>query len=79
MEKNKWMPEGKLCEIDFINSITIYLKTDVTSSLSSDNYLLRVFAYVDLFPQTSEAAEIQTDVSSHCESVVKLIRGDIDP
>lgn len=47
MEKQKWMPEGKLCEIDFINSITIYLKTDIASSLASDNYLLRVFAYMD--------------------------------
>ena len=41
MEKKKWMPEGKLCEMDFINSITIILKTDIASSLTSDNYLLR--------------------------------------
>ena len=47
MEKEKWMPEGKLCEGDFICSVTVYLKTDIASSLVSDNYLLRVFAYMD--------------------------------
>lgn len=47
MEREVWMSECRLCETDFINSITIYLKTDVTSALSSDNYLLRVFAFMD--------------------------------
>ena len=47
MEKKKWMPECKLCDADFINSLTIYLKTDIATSLRSDNYLLRVFAYMD--------------------------------
>ena len=47
MEKGKWMPECKLCDADFINSLTIYLKTDIVTSLHSDNYLLRVFAYMD--------------------------------
>ena len=28
--------------------------------------------YVDLFPRTSEAADIQTDVSSHVETVCLL-------
>ena len=41
------MPECKLCDADFINSLTIYLKTDIASALQSDNYLLRVFAYMD--------------------------------
>ena len=36
-----------LCEADFINSITIFLKTDIATSLHSDNYLLRIFAYMD--------------------------------
>lgn len=36
-----------MCETDFINAITAYLKTDVATSLRSDNYLLRVFAYMD--------------------------------
>jgi len=47
MEIPKWMPEGNLCDADFINSLTIYLKTDIASALHSDNYLLRVFAYMD--------------------------------
>lgn len=45
--KEKWMPNCTLCETDFIISITIYLKTDIAISLQSDNYLLRVFAYMD--------------------------------
>ena len=47
MEKGKWIPECILCDADFINSITIYLKTAVTAALHSPNYLLRVFAYLD--------------------------------
>ena len=47
LEKGKWIPECKLCDADFINSLTIYLKTDIAISLHSDNYLLRVFAYMD--------------------------------
>ncbi|MBR4116701.1 MAG: 23S rRNA (uracil(1939)-C(5))-methyltransferase RlmD, partial [Clostridia bacterium] len=45
--REKWMPNCILCETDFINSITIYLKTDIATSLNSDNYLLRLFAYMD--------------------------------
>lgn len=41
------MPACKLCDANFINSLTIYLKTDIATSLQSDNYLLRVFAYMD--------------------------------
>ena len=47
LEKGKWMPECKLCDADFINSLTIYLKTDIATALHSENYLLRVFAYMD--------------------------------
>lgn len=47
LTKEKWMPECKLCDGDFISSLTIYLKTDITTALHSDNYLLRVFAYID--------------------------------
>ncbi len=45
--KEKWMPNGILCETDFINTITVYLKTDIATALHSDNYLLRIFAYMD--------------------------------
>lgn len=47
LEKEKWMSEGTLCEKDFVHSVTIYLKTDIATSLYSDNYILRVFAYMD--------------------------------
>lgn len=41
------MPNCILCEVDFINSVTIYLKTDIATSIHSDNYLLRIFSYMD--------------------------------
>ncbi len=47
MEKGKWMTACKLCDADFIHSLTIYLKTDIAKALHSDNYLLRVLAYMD--------------------------------
>ncbi len=47
MLKEKWMPECTLCEANFIDSLTVFLKTDIASSLQSDNYLLRAFAYMD--------------------------------
>lgn len=47
MLREKWMPECTLCETNFIDSVTVFLKTDIAASLQSDNYLLRVFAYVD--------------------------------
>ena len=47
LEKETWMPACKLCEGDFIYALTLYLKTDITAALHSDNYLLRVFAYMD--------------------------------
>lgn len=74
MKKKKWMPEGKLCEIDFINSITIYLKTDVTSSLSSDNYLLRVFAYMDRRVGKRTLVRIKDDVENLPEWVKRFYR-----
>ena len=30
--------------------------------------------YVDMFPQTDELSDIKMNVSSHCETVVKLVR-----
>ncbi len=45
--REKWMPECKLCDADFMNAITVYLNSDIASSLDSDNYLLRIFAYMD--------------------------------
>ena len=56
------MPECKLCDADFINSITIYLKTDITASLNSDNYLLRVFAFMDRRVGKRTLIKIKDDV-----------------
>ena len=47
LSKEKWMPECILCDSDFICAVTEYLKTNITSALNSDNYILRVFAYMD--------------------------------
>lgn len=47
LEKGKWMSSCTLCNKDFIHSVTIYLNTDIASALRSDNYLLRIFAYMD--------------------------------
>ena len=47
LSKEKWMPECILCDGDFICAVTQYLKTNITSALNSDNYILRVFAYMD--------------------------------
>ncbi len=43
----KWMPDGTLSHHDFLQAVITYLKTDITTALSSDNYILRVFAYMD--------------------------------
>ena len=56
------MPECKLCDVDFINSLTIYLKTDIAISLNSDNYLLRVFAYMDRRVGKRTLIKIKDDV-----------------
>ena len=60
--EEKWMVECKLCDADFINAITIYLKTDIATSLSSDNYLLRVFAYMDRRVGKRTLIKIKDDV-----------------
>ena len=62
LNKSKWMPEGKLCETDFINAVTNYLKTDITTSLRSDNYLLRIFAYMDRRVGKRTLVKIQDEV-----------------
>ena len=56
------MPNCTLCETDFISSLTIYLKTDVTTSLHSDNYLLRIFAYMDRRVGKRTLIKIKEDV-----------------
>ena len=60
--KEKWMPDCILCEGDFIHSISLYLNTDITLSLHSDNYLLRVFAYMDRRVGKRTLLKIQNEV-----------------
>ena len=45
--REKWMPNGTLYHMDFLHAVLKYLQTDVISALHSDNYLLRIFAYMD--------------------------------
>jgi hypothetical protein len=45
--REKWMPAGTLCETDFIYSASAYVNTDIAKALESENYLLRVFAFMD--------------------------------
>ncbi len=47
MLREKWMPECILCDSNFIDSVAVFLKTAIAASLQSENYLLRVFAYMD--------------------------------
>lgn len=43
----KWMQQGTFCHHDFLEAVTIYLKTDIATALNSENYILRAFAYMD--------------------------------
>ena len=72
--KEKWMPNCTLCEADFINSLTIYLKTDIAVSLNSDNYLLRVFAYMDRRVGKRTLIKIKDDVEKLPDWVKQFYR-----
>lgn len=62
--KEKWMPACILSEWDFVHSITVYLKTDIAGALSSENYLLRVFAYMDRRVGKRTLLKIRDDVEN---------------
>ena len=72
--KEKWMPNCTLCEADFINSLTIYLKTDIVTALHSENYLLRVFAYMDRRVGKRTLLKIKDEVESLPEWVKQFYR-----
>ena len=74
LEKERWMPECILCEGDFIGSVTVYLKTDVLSALHSDNYILRVFAYMDRRVGKRTLIKIKDDVEVLPEWVKQFYR-----
>ena len=74
MEMKKWMPECKLCDADFINSLTIYLKTDIATALHSENYLHRVFAYMDRRVGKRTLVKIKDEVEKLPEWVKQFYR-----
>ena len=67
--KEKWMIDGALCEEDFVASITIYLKTEITAALCSDNYLLRIFAFLDRRVGKRKLIEMRDEALSYPEWV----------
>ena len=74
LEKEKWMPECTLCEADFLSALTVYLKTDIATSLNSDNYLLRVFAYMDRRVGKRTLIKIKDDVEKLPDWVKQFYR-----
>ena len=74
MLKEKWMPECTLCEANFIDSLTIFLKTDIATSLHSDNYLLRIFAFMDRRVGKRTLSKIKDEVEALPEWVKQFYR-----
>ncbi len=74
MLREKWMPECTLCEGNFINSVTVFLKTDIADSLQSDDYLLRVFAYLDRRVGKRKLVKIKDEVEKLPEWVKQFYR-----
>jgi hypothetical protein len=74
MLREKWMPGCVLCDANFIDSLTIFLKTDVSASLHSDNYLLRVFAYMDRRVGKRTLVKIKDEVEKLPEWVKQFYR-----
>ena len=74
LQNEKWIPEGILCDKDFIQSLTIYLKTDIATSLHSDNYLLRIFAYMDKRVGKRTLVKIKDEVNQLPEWVKQFYR-----
>ena len=74
LTKEKWMPNCTLCEADFINAITIYLNTNISAALKSDNYLLRVFAYMDRRIGKRTLIKIKDDTETLPEWVKQFYR-----
>lgn len=70
----KWMQEGTFCHHDFLEAVTKYLKTDVVASLNSDNYILRVFAYMDRRIGRRTLLKIKDEVEALPEWVKQFYR-----
>ena len=72
--RETWMPNGILCHADFIDSVTIFLKNGIAESLHSDNYLLRIFAYMDRRVGKRTLVKIQDEVETLPEWVQQFYR-----
>ena len=69
---SKWMPDGTLYHLDFIHAAILYLQTDIQTALISDNYLLRIFAYMDRRVGKRTLSKIQNDINSLPEWVAQF-------
>jgi hypothetical protein len=69
---SKWMPDGTLYHLDFIHAAILYLQTDLQTALISDNYLLRIFAYMDRRVGKRTLSKIQNDINSLPEWVAQF-------
>ena len=72
--RETWMPNGILCHADFIDSVTIFLKNGIAESLHSDNYLLRIFAYMDRRVGKRTLVKIQDEAETLPEWVQQFYR-----
>lgn len=70
----KWMPQGTLCHNDFLDAVTTYLKIDIPTALSSDNYILRAFTYLDRRVGKRTLIKIKDDVEALPEWVKQFYR-----
>ena len=70
----KWMQQGTLCHHDFLEAATTYLKIDIPTALNSDNYLLRVLAYMDRRVGKRTLIKIKDDVEKLPEWVKRFYR-----
>lgn len=72
--KEKWRIDGTFAYCDFTYSISQYLKTNIKDSLVSENYLLRIFAYMDRRVGKRTLIKIKDEVAALPEWVQQFYR-----
>ena len=70
----KWMQQGTLCHHDFLEAATTYLRIDISTALNSDNYIFRVFAYMDRRVGKRTLIKIKDEVETLPEWVKQFYR-----
>lgn len=78
LTNEKWMKEAILSEHDFLSSILEYLESKITLLLSSDNYLLRIFAVLDRRIGKRTLEKIKYDMVSLPSWVVQFYKIRLD-